>query len=242
MSNLVLEFAELGRVWRRASQTSFAEPFSIADRAVLSQVQDLLEEEIGELDGLIGVTLNPDTDTFTGRARQRLSVARSQTYEFTLSPEQIVYKLIDADQAAQFAEEHWAEIVQYATKTGSRAGKKLNCKPGNMQCGGKCQNGKFNCRFVPSAEQKTQIKSAIQKASKSKQKTSREIADDLAKDPKTRQFISLITQSKKSDKQILNEMGLSTDEGLKLVNNIRQSLGVRPDQSLKDRLVEIYKS
>jgi len=147
-------------------------------------------------------------------------------------------------------------VLNYAGKGGSGK-KKPTCKKG-WNCGYTClPRTKENCKsplkgqsatyadWLSKQEKKSsKSSSSITKAktpSQSKSKTPRDIADGLAKDPNIKQFISLVTNSRKSDKQVIKEMGISTDEALKMVSNIRKTLKVAPGQTLKQRLVEIYK-
>lgn len=87
------------------------------------------------------------------------------------------------------------------------------------------------------ATQSVQI--ARSKASSAKPTDYRKIADDLAKDPKIKEFISLMMK-RASDKKIREALGVSQDEALKLSMELRQKLNVAPNQTLRDRVKEIY--
>lgn len=153
----IAAFAQLGQLWKQV-QAEFAESLPVSDPDVLQMVQELLEEETGDVDRIVDLTID-DTDTFRGRAEQRISLGRSQTLQFTISPERMSYKLVGN---ASFGEtdEEWAEIIEFAAKTK----KKLNCKPGNVQCGGKCQSGSKNCFADMSPDQKKKAQAAARKA------------------------------------------------------------------------------
>jgi hypothetical protein len=159
LNRQVAAFAELGRLWQSVT-TSFAEPILVTDAAVLRDIQALLEQETGRLSRIFDLTIDPDSDTFTGKAEQRITLARTQVYQFRITPEQMVYKLVNG--AENFSEDDadWAEVLDFAAKTG----KKLNCKPGNIQCGGKCQNGKLNCYANMTPAQKKAAQAAARKA------------------------------------------------------------------------------
>lgn len=151
-------FAALGRA---CQSLSFAE--SITDKSILADLKDVLEEDSGRLDRLYDVTL--DGQTFSGRADQRISLGKTRVFEFTISPNQIGFKPINSADLAEYADtdEGWAEIVEYAAKSG-RSGMKLNCKPGNYQCGGACLNESRRCTKTPNMKQQAKINTALEKA------------------------------------------------------------------------------
>ena len=188
----LLAFAELGRSvegMRRSTPFEFAEMMAIGDPEILQELQDTLEEEIGRIDRLFDVTLNPETDTFTGRAEQRLNLAKSQFYQFTAGPNDWNYKLIPARTVnpsfSEFDPESdadWQGAIEFAAKKVASASpksqKKLNCKPGNVQCGGKCQRGDMNCRHNPKPDQQQAVQAIATKAKAKKTKTKAAPATD----------------------------------------------------------------
>lgn len=165
----------LGRIVRESQAVTFADP--VEDPDVLDDLMDILSEEIGRLDSLSDVSV--EGETFTGKASQRIGLGRSQVYTFTMSPDNISYKMLNAAEMAEFADsdEGWQEIIEFAatkSKTkpkGKRADMVLKCKPGNTQCGGKCQSGQKKCNTPPSEAQKAAIKAAAKKAKAVTKKT-----------------------------------------------------------------------
>ncbi len=157
MSNAFFAYAKLGQLWR---SVDFSTVLPIVDTVLLDTLQKLLEEQTGDLDRLLEVTLD-ETDTFRGRAEQRISLARSQIYEFVIAATGMMsYRLIDNSTEFTESDEEWAEIVDFAAKSK----KKLKCKPGNIQCGGKCQSGKLNCYADMTPAQKKAAQAAVRKA------------------------------------------------------------------------------
>lgn len=135
---------------KRASKNknNFAEGDAVTDPAILREVQTLLSQKTGNLRKISQLFFDGDeTDfTITGKAEQAIGSIRSQSYSFTITPDGITYKLTNAAAATEFA-----ETPEFA---GFRKKSKLRCNPGNIQCGGKCQNGKMNCNEQHSPEQK----------------------------------------------------------------------------------------
>jgi hypothetical protein len=153
-------FAELGKVWLASLVGSFAEPIAIFDSDVAGDVRSLLEDEVGDLERVFELTLDPDTDTLKGKADQRVSLSRIRTYGFTITPDRIVYKVVSSPVGFGESDEDWGDLVEFV----ARSGKKLNCRPGNMQCGGKCQKETLNCYHGMSPEQKKKAQSVVRKA------------------------------------------------------------------------------
>lgn len=189
----VQAFAELGRLFRQTRFAEFAQPSdrrSVSDPEVIEEVRSLLEEDIGSLDQVTDLTID-DADTIRGQATQRVSLGKSQIYQFAISTGGIVYQMVNAADMAEFREsdDAWIAIVDYAAKAkSSRAGKKLNCKPGNMQCGGKCQRGDMKCSKNPTPEQKAKVESITSKAKGKKTTTKAKAAETqegAAQKPKT---------------------------------------------------------
>lgn len=167
---MISAFAELGRALRLAT---FAE--AIADQAILASIQDILEQELGDLVGISGVTLS-DSDAFQGTATERIGLSKTRSFRFSVSEDEISYRVVDPA-SSDMSDEDFQDLVEFAAakkaagktaSTSKRAGKKLNCKPGNVQCGGRCQSDKKNCRFAPSPAQKEQVKEAVAKVKKEK--------------------------------------------------------------------------
>ncbi|MBI4739000.1 hypothetical protein HY772_05580 [Candidatus Woesearchaeota archaeon] len=166
-------FVELGKLWQqmRLGSVSFADPATVTDSAILEEVRNLLESEAGRITRVFDLTLDPDSSTFSGKAEQKLNLAKSQFYQFTMSPNAWDYKLIPvqtvAPEMAEFDEANdadWLGAIEFAVSKSAKAGKRLNCKPGNMQCGGKCQNGKLNCRYKPTPAQAQGVEAIAVKA------------------------------------------------------------------------------
>lgn len=162
---MVSAYVELGRIARIVA-ANYAESIAVTDPAILTEVQAILESETGELDGLFDVTVDAG-DNWKGKARERITQARSQIYEWAITDRGMRYKLINAADMAEFAatNEGYAEIVDYAAKSkSSRTGKKLKCAPGNIQCGGVCQSGKKNCFANMSPDDAKKTKALAKKA------------------------------------------------------------------------------
>ncbi|MBI4739003.1 hypothetical protein HY772_05595 [Candidatus Woesearchaeota archaeon] len=157
LSERVLAFAELGRL---CQELNFAESIAVTDPEVLREVRSLLAQEVGVLQRVFDLTIDPDSDTFKGKAEQRLSLSKSQIYGFTIDRDRMVYKLIEPSANFGESDEDWLEIAEFYV----RSGKTLNCKPGNIQCGGRCQNGKKNCYHGLTPEQKRMVRSSLRKA------------------------------------------------------------------------------
>jgi hypothetical protein len=164
-------FAQLGRAVLESAD--FAEAALVEDPNVIDQVLGLLQQAAGKLSRLNWLMFDPGTQpigeegedwVFKGQAAQALSVVKSQYYAFTINGKtgQMVYKLTNPVAAAQFSETE--EAYEFAAATG----KKLNCASGNIQCGGKCQNGKLNCFHSMTPAQK--------KAAGAAAKTAKEVA------------------------------------------------------------------
>lgn len=172
---MLTDFIELGRSVRAVRQSAVSFADSVGDPDILSDLMDILSEEIGRLDSLTDVSV--EGETFTGKANQRIGLGRSQVYSFTLSADNISYQMLNASEMAEFADsdEGWQEIIEFAaTKAkakGKRADMVLKCKPGNTQCGGKCQSGQKRCNTPPSEAQKAAIKAAAKKAKAATKKT-----------------------------------------------------------------------
>ncbi|HEY9641414.1 MAG TPA: hypothetical protein V6C57_13085 [Coleofasciculaceae cyanobacterium] len=174
-------FAELGRIYQESRD--FAETLTVTDPEVLGEVRSLLDEEVGGMiQRVFDLTIDPATNTFRGKAEQKLSLAKSQFYQFTMSPTSWDYKLIPVQsvnpQMSEFNEnddEDWAGAIAFAASKSPRAAKKLNCKPGNTQCGGKCQDGKKNCKYTPTPDQAKAVETVAVKA-KSKAKPKKHAA------------------------------------------------------------------
>lgn len=166
LTERILSFAELGRLAFNLT-SDFAE--TITDPDVLDDVQEVLEMDAGAIDRLYDVML--DGETFSGKAEQRISLAKSRVFEFRISPTRIYFKPLNAAEMAEYVDtdEGWSEIVEFAAKSG-KAGKKLNCKAGNYQCGGACINESRGCSKNPNMKQQTTIKQAAAKAKKTTSK------------------------------------------------------------------------
>lgn len=169
------EFAALGRAFRGLKSTpvsadppepEFAEPadtYEVFDEDILADVKASLEPKTGKLERLFNVTVD-DEGNFRGNATQRIALGRTQTYEFETGEggDRLRYKLVDADKVTAFAESDlgFYEVIEFA----KMAGKQLKCKPGNVQCGGKCQAGTKNCFDGMDPAQKKSLQSAATKA------------------------------------------------------------------------------
>lgn len=163
LNRQVAAFAELGRLFQQV-ELNFADPIPVTDPAILRDRQTDLEQQAGELDRIYDVVLDPDTDTFKGKAAKRIALNRFKIFGFEISPTRIYYKPINAEEVKQFAESAAGRtaILEYAAKkgTGKRAGMKLNCKGTNYQCGGKCQSDTKGCNSVPNTKQSAAIAAA----------------------------------------------------------------------------------
>lgn len=156
LNRQVANFAQLGRAWQ---SLRFTDPLPVTDRAVLDKLQSILEDWAGELDQFYAVTLDPDTDTFRGKAAKRIALNRFKIFDFVMSPTRVYHKPAIAKEAQSFAESEMGGALEYAAKkgTGKRAGMTLNCKPGNYQCGGKCQRDTMGCNSIPNGKQSATI-------------------------------------------------------------------------------------
>lgn len=143
----------------------------IFDSESLKAPQALLEAQAGKMDVLYNVTVDPATETWYGNATQRLATGRAQEYEFEIGG-QIRYKLITPPDPPKNQETEFSDIVDFAKATG----RKLACKPGNIQCGGKCQSGKKNC-FVNMPDGGKAAKAAARKAATKNKGDSEKIGD-----------------------------------------------------------------
>ncbi|HEY9641412.1 MAG TPA: hypothetical protein V6C57_13075 [Coleofasciculaceae cyanobacterium] len=174
LTQQAIAFANLGQLWQSAI-LNFAESIAVTDPEVLREVRSLLDEEVGGvIQRVFDLTIDPATNTFMGKAEQKLSLAKSQFYQFTMSPTSWDYKLIPVQSVnpsmSEFDEgsdEDWMGAIEFAASKSARASKKLNCKPGNTQCGGKCQDGKKNCKYKPTPEQSKSVEAIATKAKKS---------------------------------------------------------------------------
>ncbi|MBI4739002.1 hypothetical protein HY772_05590 [Candidatus Woesearchaeota archaeon] len=146
-----------GNLRPETDDPSFAEPVAVENMDVLRVLRSLLSKEVGQLVRVFELTLDPNTQTFKGKAEQRITLGRSQYYGFTMTPERTVYKLIDSAAVQSFEDAEWEEAIEFAA-----AGKKLKCKPGNVQCGGKCQSGSLNCGHENTPAQRQKIEGMIQ--------------------------------------------------------------------------------
>lgn len=160
-------FAALGRVFQELT-ANFAST-AIEDEQVRRQILQLLQQETGRLTAINWLVFDPGTQEigsvgedwkFTGQAEQALNPVKSQYYSFTLDGKtgKMVYKLTNPQAVSNLAE---SSPYEFAV-----AGKKLNCKPGNIQCGGKCQNGKLNCFHGMTPAQKKTAQAAAKAAKK----------------------------------------------------------------------------
>lgn len=164
LTETIRAFAELGRLRQRQTTrfANFADPIPVTDAAILTDIRRELETEAGRLNRVYDVTLNADTNTFQGRADQRVSLGKVQVYIFTITPDQMVYKLVNAVEMAEFAESEagQAAILNYA----ARSGRKLKCRAGNIQCGGKCQKGTMNCSNDMPPAQEERVRGLLDRA------------------------------------------------------------------------------
>jgi hypothetical protein len=147
-----LAFAEIGKLAQSTAQ------HPIATKDTLDKVRSLLTQNVGRLERVFDLTFNTQSETFKGKAEQRISLSRSQTYEFTIALGKISYKLVESP--TQFSDEDWSDLVDFVASIGE----KLACRPGNVQCGGHCQNGDFKCDQDPTPAQKRSISSLIASA------------------------------------------------------------------------------
>lgn len=170
LTTQVLAFAELGRLFR----TEFADEegaIAVSDPDVLGDLETALTPDIGSIDQFAGVTFEPDTQTFRGKARQRISLAKTQIWSFEIAPDKMVYQIDNAADVLAFAESDigFSELVEFRAATKPAKTKQLNCKPGNIQCGGSCKKGiradgsPTQCGKTPTAAQKQKVQSAIAK-------------------------------------------------------------------------------
>jgi hypothetical protein len=211
-------FVELGKLYQESQ--NFSESIPVTDPEILGEVRSLLDEEVGGvIQRVFDLTIDSNTNTFRGKAEQKLSLAKSQFYQFSMSPSAWDYKLIPAQsvnpEMAEFDEnndEDWAGAIEFAATAvkskSARASKKLNCKPGNTQCGGKCQDGKKNCRYAPSHEQSQAVETVATKAKTKAKKTTTSPSEATSDTPTTKGgSISPIagkltkTESKSSDSE-----------------------------------------
>jgi hypothetical protein len=157
-------FSRLGKLV--TSIAEFGEAALIEDKGVYQQILELLTGATGKLSRLNWLFFEDgeggeDDFIFRGQAAQAISSLKSQYYAFTVNGRtgQMVYKLSNPKEATEFGETEGAyEFAATAVK------KKLNCKVGNIQCGGKCQNGKLNCYHGMTPDQKKAAKKAAKSA------------------------------------------------------------------------------
>jgi hypothetical protein len=188
LANRVKAFAALGKAWKQYSFVSFAQASQVTDPKVISQVKSLLEQEIGKLTAVTQLTID-DKGTFEGEASQVVNLRLTQRYAFKIETAsgQMSYKLINAKEASNFAD----STADFATK-------KLNCKPGNIQCGGKCQNGNLNCYHGMTPAQKKAAQAAAKLAKQSVSTTQKPAAPppSVASTPATKKTSSRSVKAK----------------------------------------------
>lgn len=240
-SNQIQQFAELGRLALDISLINFAE--SITDVEVLSGLKDLLSEEAGDIDRVYDVTL--DGKTFSGKADQRYGLAKVQTYSFAISPTTIEYQILNAAEMAEYAESEqgWTDIIEFA----AAKGKKLNCKPGNVQCGGKCQNGKFRCTKNPSPDQAERVESLVEKTAKNK-KSKPKTGKDKSSAESTDKAESTSKATQRKNLEVVNDIEkieqwrkLATSDDINaLAKKVRQweNTGQPPTTELERRIID----
>jgi hypothetical protein len=149
----VRSFSHLGELM--AKSVDFSEAALIEDKGVYQQILDLLASATGKLSRLNWLFFEDgdegeDDFIFRGQAAQALSSVKYQYYAFAINGRtgQMVYKLTNPKEATEFAETE--EAYEFAASNK----KKLNCKSGNIQCGGRCQNGSLNCFHDMTPKQK----------------------------------------------------------------------------------------
>lgn len=140
---------------------SEADKGNVSDPEAISEIKGLLIQEIGRINSIVKLDFDGDS-IFTGIAEQRLNLKKSQYISFTINADSgaMNYKIVSAP---SFSEDDWLEALNLAD-TVDFAGKNLNCKPGNVQCGGKCQAGTLNCFHGMTPAQKKAAQSAAKKA------------------------------------------------------------------------------
>lgn len=169
---MISGFVQLGQLVRSLhvpQEVSFAE--AVTDLEAIASIQDILEQELGDLVGLSQVTID-DSGTFQGTATERVGLGKTRSFRFSVGEDAISYQVVNP--SADMSDEDFWEAVEFAAakkvSTSKRAGMTLKCKPGNVQCGGKCQSELKKCNFEPSPAQKEQVKTAAAKVRKEKSK------------------------------------------------------------------------
>jgi hypothetical protein len=173
MASRIEAFAELGRLFQSIKEGKltlvvFSET-TVSSPQVLERVRSLLDEEVGGvIQRVFDLTIDTVTSTIKGKAEQKLSLAKSQFYQFTMSPEAWDYKLMPVQSVnpnmSEFNEaddRDWVEAIEFASTT-TKTRKTPTCKPGNMLCGKKCQGGSLNCRYKPTPQQSEVVKAIVE--------------------------------------------------------------------------------
>jgi hypothetical protein len=152
MPDAVVAFAELGKA---IAAEGLGDRELITDQLVLEEVQSFLQGYVGRVSRVNWLVLK-ESGELEGLAEQPMSVVRSQYYAFVLSPApRLSYWLTNAKAAAEFGESQGYEFRE--------KGVRLRCRPGNMQCGGKCQKGTQRCNPTLGEKAKQAIASIFEK-------------------------------------------------------------------------------
>jgi hypothetical protein len=146
LTKKAIAFARLGYLVRDFNESKDSTP--ITDPEIEASIRQRLTPKVGAVKRVFALTFTGDEADFEirGKAEQPLNAIKSQFIDFRVTPDKITYKLANAKEASEFA-----ETPEFAR---SRKKSKLRCNPGNIQCGGKCQDGDFRCNAAHSPEEK----------------------------------------------------------------------------------------
>jgi hypothetical protein len=123
---------------------SEADKIPVTDAASLLTLKQVLEETY--LDGITALKeVYLEGDTFTGIFEDKVSNSLTKRDRFTVSTDEVSYKLENPEDVANFSE----ALVEFAAK-----GK--NCVKG-QSCGGSCISKNKECKKVPSTGAKKQV-------------------------------------------------------------------------------------
>lgn len=121
----------------------------VSNPEALAMLLDLLDDQATGVRRVFNVTIDDEGDVFRGNAEQPFPNGQVQTLAFKITSDQIAYRVVPNPRSDEFRGDR--------VSGSKRAGRKLNCRPGNVQCGGKCQGGSLNCFVNMTPQQKSLV-------------------------------------------------------------------------------------
>lgn len=195
----------------------------------LAIVLDLIDNQATGVRRVLNVTID-DQDVVRGNAVIPMgSKDQYLVFKIDVNRGRISYRGVDGPRV-----DAWREDVNSKSK---RFGRKLNCKNGNIQCGGKCQNPNNNCWVGMTPQDKAAAQKAARLARKAKLAATPRIGETTP--PQKQKAKQAVGQAK------------SGGGGTKATTNLGESPGVRqatvsqnrpkPEHLKSGELYKVYK-